>query len=107
MFVKFINETTIEPLTKPFVMIKNVTPGYELNGQFVTTGEPTDITISNPTEAQIKAAGYKELVTSEQHSEYDVETQYLEKSYIIDGETVKEQYTVQELPAIINEEVRE
>lgn len=107
MFVKFINETTIEPLTEPFVMIKNVTPGYELNGKFVTTGEPTDITISNPTETQIKAAGYKELVTVEQ-PEYDVETQYLEKSYIIDGETVKEQYTVQELPAIVDvEEVQE
>lgn len=106
MFVKFINETTIEPLTQPFVMIKNVTPGYELNGQFVTTGEPTDITISNPTEAQIKAAGYKELVTTEQ-PEYDVETQYLEKSYTIDGEVVKEQYTVQEIPTIITEEIQE
>ena len=106
MFVKFINETTIEPLTQPFVMIKNVTPGYELNGQFVTTGEPTDITISNPTEAQIKAAGYKELVTAEL-PEYDVETQYLEKSYIVDGETVKEQYTVQELPVIVDKEAQE
>lgn len=106
MFVKFINETTIEPLTQPFVMIKNVTPGYELNGQFVTTGEPTDITISNPTEAQIKAAGYKELVTAEQ-PEYDVEIQYLEKSYTIDGENVKEQYTVQELPVIVDEEAQE
>ena len=106
MFVKFINETTIEPLTQPFVMIKNVTPGYELNGQFVTTGEPTDITISNPTEAQIKAAGYKELVT-EERPEYDVETQYLEKSYTIDGETVKEQYTVQEIPVIVDEEAQE
>ena len=106
MFVKFINETTIEPLTQPFVMIKNVTPGYELNGQFVTTGEPTDITISNPTVSQMKAAGYKELVTAEQ-PEYDVETQYLEKSYIVDGETVKEQYTVQELPVIVDEEAQE
>ena len=106
MFVKFINETTIEPLTQPFVMIKNVTPGYELNGQFVTTGETTDITISNPTEAQIKAAGYKGLVTAEQ-PEYDVETQYLEKSYIVDGETVKEQYTVQEIPTMIDDEVQE
>lgn len=104
MFVKFINETTIEPLTEPFVMIKNVTPGYELNGQFVTTGEPTDITISNPTEAQIKAAGYKELVTAEQ-PEYDVETQYLEKSYKELKTSIKEVHTVCELPSIVEQEI--
>ena len=106
MFVKFINETTIEPLTQPFVMIKNVTPGYELNGQFVTTGEPTDITISNPTVSQMKAAGYKELVTAEQ-PEYDVETQYLEKSYKELKTSIKEVYTVCELPSIVEQEISE
>lgn len=55
---------------------------YKLeNGQPIAyNGKPIKLHISNPTEEQLKFAGYKEMVEDEVPT-YDEETQYIEEVF--------------------------
>ena len=72
---------------------------YKLeNGQPVAyNGKPIKLHISNPTEEQLKFAGYKEMVEDEVPT-YDEETQYLQEVYTETETEIIRNYEVIEIP---------
>lgn len=53
--------------------------------------------ISNPTEQDLKEFGYMELVKSEEITEYEEETQYLEYSYCVENDKIYEKCEVKDI----------
>ena len=76
MKYKFIDEHTIKPYKKGFVVLDNKI-------------------YTNPTDEIIAKAGYKELVVQEE-PEYDAETQYITPKYT-DGDVITQYWEVKEI----------
>ena len=67
------------------------------NGQPVQyNGKPIKLHISNPTEEQLKFAGYKPIVEDE-IPEYDEETQFLQEVYTETDTAIIKSYVVKEI----------
>lgn len=79
---------------------------YKLeNGQPIAyNGKPIKLHISNPTEEQLKFAGYKEIVEDEVPS-YDEETQYIEEVYTETETEIRKSYVIKDFE--VNETIYE
>ena len=84
MKYKYIDEHTIEPLTKRYI---------KHGGRIY----------ANPTSEQLKMAGYKELVNTE-CPELDVEMQFVVDKYIDSDDVITHVYEVHELSELEIEE---
>ena len=82
---KFIDEHTIEPYRKGFVI---------LNNKIYT----------NPTDEILLKAGFKDLKDNEDEPEYNIETQYLETKYIETETEILPIYKVKDIEAITGEQ---
>lgn len=66
------------------------------NGQPIAyNGKPIKLHISNPTEEQLKFAGYKEMVEDEVPV-YDEETQYIEEVFTETDNEIRKSYVVKD-----------
>jgi hypothetical protein len=79
MIAKYINQSTIRPATDAVL---------KLNGAY----------ISNPTDAHLRQAGYKDVVIDAEPA-YDAETQMLVPSYT-DGAVITQSWTVTDKPPV-------
>ena len=84
-YARFIDEFNIEYLDKPYVKYEVEKEVVDEEGNIQKVMQMT--TFANPTEEQIKNAGYKEVVQDETIPEYDENTHYLEQRYI-DGTVI-------------------
>ena len=75
---RFMSETEIKKFNSDFVVVDNMI-------------------YTNPTEENIKAAGYKELAEIGEEPEYNPETQYLQVRYT-DGDVITQEYEVIDIP---------
>ena len=82
MKFKFIDEHTIKPYKKGFVVLENKI-------------------YTNPTEEVVEKAGYKELIIQEE-PEYDMNTQYLVPVYS-DGDVITQSWEIKEMESEISE----
>ena len=85
MKYRFINEHTIEPYKKGFVI---------LNNKIYT----------NPTDEVLLKAGFKDLDESKPEPEYNPETQYLETKYIETETEILQIYEVKDIEVITEEQ---
>lgn len=81
MKYKFINEYSIKPYKKGFVVLDNKI-------------------YTNPTDEVLLKAGYKELNDKEPKPEYNIETQYLETKYVNTETEITITYEVKEIADI-------
>lgn len=101
-YARFIDEFNIEYLDKPYVKYEVEKEIEDEEGNKQKVMQMT--TFANPTEEQIKNAGYKEVVQDETIPEYDENTHYLEQRYI-DGDVITIAYVAVEY--VLPEEVME
>ena len=71
---------------------------YKLeNGQPIAyNGKPIKLHISNPTEEQLKFAGYKEMVEDEVPT-YDEETQYIEEVFTETETEIRKSFIIKDI----------
>ena len=85
MYYLFINENQIEPY----------------NGEILKryVGNKLVKVISNPTDEDLKEFMYMKLANNpkEEIPDYDVETQYLEKSYYVKDNAIYEKYSIKNI----------
>ena len=101
-YARFIDEFNIEYLDKPYVKYEVEKEIEDEEGNKQKVMQMT--TFANPTEEQIKNAGYKEVVQDETIPEYDENTHYLEQRYI-DGDVITIGYVAVEY--VLPEEIME
>ena len=89
MYYLFINENQIE----------------KYNGEILKryVGNRLVKAISNPTDDNLKEFGYMELIENTE-PEYDTETQYVAKSYYVQGGKIYEKYEVCQISEITDEQ---
>ena len=85
MKYKFINEYSIEPYKKGFVILDNKI-------------------YTNPTEEVLLKAGFKDLKEPEVVPEYDTEKQYLEIMYVETETEILQIYEVKDIEVITEEQ---
>ena len=85
MKYKFINEYSIEPYKKGFVILDNKI-------------------YTNPTEEVLLKAGFKDLKDDEAEPEYDTEKQYLEIMYVETETEILQIYEVKDIEVITEEQ---
>lgn len=100
-YARFIDEFKIEYLDKPYVKYEVEKEVADEEGNIQKVMQMT--TFANPTEEQIKNAGYKEVVLDESVPKYDENTHYLEQRYI-DGDVITKVYVVVEYEMILESE---
>ena len=88
MKYKFINEYTIEPYKKGFVILDNKI-------------------YTNPTEEVLLKAGFKDLKDDEAEPEYNPETQYLEIMYVEKDNEIVKIYKVKDIETVEENEILE
>ncbi|MBQ4156058.1 MAG: hypothetical protein IJD90_04565, partial [Clostridia bacterium] len=67
-------------------------------------GRPIKLHISNPTEEQLKFAGYKEIVEDEVPT-YDEETQYIEEVFTETENEIHKSYVVKNINVEITNDI--
>ena len=67
------------------------------NGQIQVAPKVLRIVISNPTDERLEYEGYKKVIETEP-PEYNQETQYIQSTYVNDGEYIRQTWEVIDLP---------
>lgn len=67
------------------------------NGQIQVAPKVLRIVVSNPTDERLEYEGYKKVIETEP-PKYNQETQYIQSTYVNDGEYIRQTWEVIDLP---------